>query len=282
MDNPSSPTIKDPFTFLPWYPKGVTRFVGTGTSNYVALTDDSTVLKFPIVPPDEPSIYPVKLQAYRSSLRECAVHGLEVERQILTTLGSCPRTVRLVGVHEHGLLLEYMPNGSVESYLCHAAQTPLEERIKWVAQATEGIAYAHAKNVLHCDISVHNLLLDSALNVKLSDFQGKLLDSGGAVVLDGGSSESVISSMPRPDRDRHDRKTDIFALGTAIYFIMTGELPFPDLDLFDNEEEIQRRFQVGDFPPLEQQRGGDVIFKCWKGLYEDAAEIILDLQKLAL
>lgn len=152
-----------------------------------------------------------------------------------------------------------MPNGSVERYLRNVApNTSLNQRLKWALQAAEGLAYGHAKNGLHCDISVGNLLLDSDLNIKLSDFQGRLLHQSGTVILNGGAAESVMSSMPRPDRNHCDPKTDIFALGTAIYLMITGHPPFPGLDTVDDEDKIQRRFEGGELPPLEQHRDGDV------------------------
>ena len=272
----------DPFEFLPWYPRGIRNFIAAGASNYVALFDECTVLKFPIVPPHETGLFPPEGRAYRRNFRKHAVQGLEVEEQILNTLGRHPRIIQLRQKHEDGLLLEYMPNGSVERYLRDVApDTSLEQRLKWALQAAEGLSYVHVKNVLHCDISVGNLLLDSDLNTKLSDFQGRLLHPNGTVILDGGAAESIISSMPRADRNSCNYKTDIFALGTAIYFMITGQPPFPDLDAVDDEDEIQKRFKGGEFPPLERYQGGNVVRNCWAGAYESATETMLDLQELS-
>lgn len=71
------------------------------------------------------------------------------------------------------------------------------------------------------------------------------------MLLDGGAAESTMSSMPRRDRTHCDRKTDLFAFGAVIYFMMVGKPPFPDLDTVDNGDEICRRFKYREFPPLE-------------------------------
>lgn len=131
-------------------------------------------------------------------------------------------------------------------------------------------------------MSVGNLLLDSDLNTKLGDFQGKLLDSQGTVLLDGGATESVTSSMPWPDGNHCDCSTGIFALGTTIYFIITGQPPFPDPDTVDDEDEIQRRFEAGEVPSLEDHQGGDVVRESWTGTYRCADELVVDLLVLQL
>ncbi|KAL1844988.1 hypothetical protein VTK73DRAFT_1385 [Phialemonium thermophilum] len=73
-----------------------------------------------------------------------------------------------------------MPNGSVDRYLRdHAPGDSL--RLKWARQAAEGLAYAHSRGVLHCDVSVGNFLLDANLDLKLGDFQGRLLNDDGSI-----------------------------------------------------------------------------------------------------
>jgi serine/threonine protein kinase len=267
----------NPFEIRPWYPNGVQSFIAAGGFNYVALIDETTVLKFPLIPPLESTTYSSQAHKFRVGLREAALKGLEAEKGILTHLRSHPRIVQLKGVHEHGLLLEFLPHGSVERYIKDHTNMSKEQCLKWGRQAAEGLAYIHDKNVLHCDLSVGNLLLDSELSIKLCDFQGKLLSSNREVALDGGTLESIISSMPRPNRACHTRKTDIFALGTVLYIIMNGQVPFPDLDPAHDEDEIQKRFERHEFPLLDNL-GGDIISKCWRGVYNNAADVMVDLQ----
>lgn len=122
----------DPFEFRPWYPRGVSSFVTAGASNYIAHFDGETVLKFLLVPPAEEDVYTGKGLECRRNLRKAAVEGLVVEQQILEELGEHPRIICLVQKHEDGLLLEYMPNGSVERHLRNVSpDITLNQRLDW-------------------------------------------------------------------------------------------------------------------------------------------------------
>lgn len=261
-----------------WHPEGVQRVLASGSSNFIGLVDEQTVLKYPQIPSEKhPNL--VGDERLCKALREEALAGLHVEEQIFTVLGRHDRIIGFKGRNKDGLLLEHMSNGSVADYLHEAnPPPPLTQRLKWALQAAEALAFIHQKSVLHCDISVGNLLLDRHLNVKLADFQGRLLNSDGTVLLDGGSAEGARSSMPRLDLNHADQKTDIFALGSAIYFIMTGHPPFPELDSWRDREEIARRFEASQFPPLVGIQGGEVVRRCWAGQYESSESIVKDLE----
>lgn len=104
----------------------------------------------------------------------------------------------------------------------------------------------------------------------------------GTIILNGLSSENIKSSMPRSDLNYVDQKTDIFALGSAIYYMMTGHEPFPELNSLDDDDEveIEARFKSGRFPALDPQLGGKVVHNCWAGAYRSASEVVEDLQEL--
>lgn len=88
--------------------------------------------------------------------------------------------------------------------------------------------------------------------------------------------------MPRTDDDYSYRKTDIFALGSALYYIMQGHEPFPDLDPGDDEEEIKRRFISGQFPELPSHLMNHVTHKCWAVEYDSAEAVLQDLESEAV
>lgn len=245
---------------VPWYPDGVQRIITTGGNHYIGFVNDTTILKYP-------------------HSKGTGSEGLHAESKMLQQLGHHHRVIAFKGQHEDGLLLEYAPNGSLQSYLEHT-DLPVGERVRLARETAEGVAYAHQKNVLICDIHVRNILLDAELHIKLCDFQGRLLSSDGEVLISGGASENAESFMPRHDKEYADFKTDIFALGSTIYFIMTGHRPYPEYDTIDDETKFEELYLKADFPPLDVRLGGNVVRNCWKGTYDSAAEAADDLMLL--
>jgi serine/threonine protein kinase len=266
-----------------WLPRGVQNIIATGGSHYIGLIDAGTVLKYPQIPPKKLQSNVIGDEKILTALRKQAVLGLQVEESIFRALGRHDRIVGFKGTHEDGILLEYMPTGSLARLLHSGNFRPtIEQKLTWALQAAEAVAYIHAKGVLHCNIGVGNLLLDNALNVKLCDFQGQMLGLEGQVLLDGGSCEDAYSYMPGSDSAPVSTCTDIFALGSTIFCIMTGSPPFGELDAFREEEEIRARFEAGLFPPLSEELGGEVVRGCWTGRYAAADDVVRLLRDLRL
>lgn len=84
--------------------------------------------------------------------------------------------------------------------------------------------------------------------------------------------------MPRLRSEHADQKTDIFALGSAIYYIMEGHEPFPDLDPDDDEAQIMERFKLGWLPDIGHSLMNAVMQKCWLGTYISISAVLQDLQ----
>ena len=76
---------------------GVSKIIGRGSECFIGLIDEPKVLKHPRIAGDNTSI--------------------EVEAQLLAVLGSYPRIVNSYGLSEHGLLLQYAPNGNLSEYI---------------------------------------------------------------------------------------------------------------------------------------------------------------------
>ncbi|KAF2254208.1 kinase-like protein [Trematosphaeria pertusa] len=248
---------------VPLYlPKGVDKVIGFGSSSFIGRVNDDTVLKYPRIAGEQWDTF-------------------VIEQRIYKALGSHPRILAFYGLDERGLKLEYATRGTVRNLLRdpnHARSLACRDRIKLCRQAAEAIAYIHTKNVIHCDISTRNFLLDKNLDVKLSDFQGIYVDQNG-VVFNGHALENVKSYLPRPSTHSNE-KSDLFALGSTLYEIMVGYEPFPELDELDDEEEIEKRYADGRFPALDGVMGGHIIHKCWSLAYNQVNECVEELKAL--
>jgi serine/threonine protein kinase len=224
--------------------------------------DDSTVLKYPLEPGKD-------------------MGRLELERKILRIVGQHPRIIGLKGFSDAGLYLERAVNGTLYDYLVNPDNpTPsLRQQLAWCREAAEAVTHVHSKHVLHCDIQPTNLLLDEHLHVKIADFQGIYLSEDGEVILEGESAEPCRFFCPRDDPFEADVKTDIFALGCTIYFVMMGHCVFPDI--IDGEEgwtdEVRSRFANGQFPQ-DFHACIAVTLKRWERQYSSAIEVLQDLE----
>ncbi|MCJ1356714.1 MAG: hypothetical protein MMC33_006709 [Icmadophila ericetorum] len=181
-----------------------------GTSSFIGLVDETSVLKYPHIQGDQK-----------------ALAALSLEARFLQIIGPHKNIIGFKGLTTDGLLLEHAHFGSITEYL-KKNNPEVQQRLVWLYQTAEALTTVHQMNILHRDISTNNLLLDAELNVKLSDFQGRLLTPDGKVEEDGLSVENVKSFMSRVDSNHADWKTEIFALGSAFYYIMEGHDPYPE------------------------------------------------------
>lgn len=75
-----------------------------------------------------------------------------------------------------GIIFEYMPNGSLSSYVEFDVYNPLHRRLQWAVEAAEAVALLHSYNIIHGDIKPQNMLLYKHLGLKLIDMSGSSID----------------------------------------------------------------------------------------------------------
>ena len=108
--------------------------------------------------------------------------------------------------------------------------------------------------------------------MQLGDFQGEYLAPDGTVY-EGYSWEGAKAYLPR-DSARVDYRSDLFAVGSAIYEIMTGHEPYEHLDSIDDMEEIEALFRAEEFPLTDDILAHQVIQNCWRQRYDCAHQCV--------
>jgi CheY-like chemotaxis protein len=98
-----------------------------------------------------------------------------------------------------------------------------------VAQGiAEGLAAAHAVDVVHRDVKPSNIFVADDLNVKLADFGAAKLMS----TTDGLTRDGMILGTPSYMSPEHvmghevDGRTDLYALGCILFQMLTGQVPY--------------------------------------------------------
>lgn len=137
--------------------------------------------------------------------------------------------------------------------------------MRWARQAAKGLAWVHDCKVIQGDVGCHNMLLDSSENIKLADFAGSSIDDSEVSI-----NYEVRSRLP--DLSRPTKKSDIFALGSAMYEMATGHPPYQKLSY----NTIQSLYRKGQFP--EDVDGipemGKIIRKCWERRFDTAWDVV--------
>ncbi|XP_038587447.1 receptor-interacting serine/threonine-protein kinase 3 [Micropterus salmoides] len=227
----------------------------------------------------------IKLLHYDDGTSKSLLHEIDMMRQ-----GSSPYVIQVLGVFKGrlpssvtstqlGLVMEVMERGSLASL-----QDTLDVAIPWplvvrlAHQVALGINFLHSMSpaLLHLDLKPSNVLLDSYLNAKLTDFglarfyhsvtRASKKDSEG----EGGT----ISYMP-PEAFNLSytptRASDVYSYGILLWSIVTGKQPYANA----MSSIVRFRIPQGDRPSLDEIRGQcagrtgliglmELMEKCWE------------------
>lgn len=153
---------------------------------------------------------------------------------------------------------------------------------RWVQQVSSALEYIEQMGFCHNDIHPRNLLLDQNLNIKLADFDraatiGQYLDgvfAPWARILAAGPLIYTYGLC--------SARTEQFAVGTLIYFMVYGHEPYElGLNLRrEDPSEMSDRFSRMEFPELDRHEVFDeLISACWHNVYPNMALLAYDFRR---
>ena len=116
----------------------------------------------------------------------------------------------------------------------------MQKRLELVRQMLAGVAHAHERKIIHCDIKPENFILFPNNRLRLADFgiariarrtiQGSGSGTVGYMAPDQAIRRGERAQMPAPTcpdqaMGRPSLRSDVFSLGLLIYRLITGHLP---------------------------------------------------------
>src|SRR5262245_1041629 len=168
---------------------------------------------------------------------------------------------------EFFLVMEYVDGQDLSRLIRSKGQLAESDALPIFRDILKGLAFAHAKGLVHRDVKPSNVLVDKSGRARIMDF--------GIAIMAGGAEKSLTAtglaigspwymSPEQIVRPREvDRRTDIYALGIVLYEMLTGALPFDGETDFEVKEQQVRastpdaRWKHGEIAP----RFADAILK---------------------
>ena len=190
------------------------------------------------------------------------------------------------------LVTEYVDGGTLEGWLATEERTS-RQIVELLIGVADGLAAAHASNILHRDIKPANILVSSTGYAKLADFglAKPVQDSGNR---DGGSAAYtrvgvIIGTLaymsPEQVSGRTlDARSDIFSFGVVLHEALAGRRPFAgdtDVDLMHAIAHDAPAALPSDVPDSLRDIVEKATEKDPAERYQSMRELVVDLKRFA-
>lgn len=200
------------------------RELGRGAMGTVYLATDPTIGR-------EVAIKTLPLmQAYEDREQEAAAERFFKEAEAVGRLDHANIVTIYDAGQEHDLAyiaMDYVPGESLDAWTGKSTLLPVWEVLDIAAQVADALSYAHGRKVVHRDIKPGNIIYDRDSGV------AKITDFGVARILDASRTRTgTVLGSPSymsPEQvagKKTDGRSDLFSLGTTLYQLLSGSLPF--------------------------------------------------------
>ncbi|KAM8717177.1 hypothetical protein ACLKA7_003960 [Drosophila subpalustris] len=133
--------------------------------------------------------------------------------------------IRTKNEDKYHIILEYADCGSLYNFL-HNTEHAISYtgKLNWILQCATGIAYLHAKNIMHRDLKSENILLfENYHSLKLCDF------GTGKKIMSNNTANTGTANYMAPEVAKgveYDAKCDVYSFGIIFWEIMSRMKPF--------------------------------------------------------
>lgn len=199
-------------------------------------------------------------------------------------------TVYDVG-QEHGLLyisMEYFEGVKMSEFIKPGKLLPLTETLEIIARVAEALGYAHEQNIVHCDIKPDNIMYDVASKaIRVIDFGISRLIYYYATTSGLAIGSPAYMSPEQIRKGQIDGRSDLFSLGTVLYELVSGRLPFKGdsmtemINSIANEPHADILLIRPDLPPCFAEIINRALNKDVEGRFQSGREMAMAIRRCA-
>lgn len=143
-----------------------------------------------------------------------------------------PNVIRILDVADNPdsvcFIMEYAAGGELRGYVERRKELDENDTRRFFKQIVRAVHYIHSKNIIHRDLKLENILLDSQNRCKIVDFGlSDFVSSKERTVTDAGTEAYLAPEVYHGhSADSDPYKIDVWGMGVILYAMAHGVLPF--------------------------------------------------------
>lgn len=125
------------------------------------------------------------------------------------------------------IIMEYVDGVNLHDIIKNNNILPFEVSINIIKQISEGLSYAHSKEVIHRSLQPENIIISKDKKVKIINFGISHAIANTWLTMTGTTVSNVEYMSPeQAEGEIIDYRSDIYSLGIMAYELFTGQVPF--------------------------------------------------------